>query len=879
MKFLWWRKKRDAELEQEIQSHLQIAARERTGRGESSREAEAAARRQFGNVGLVKESAREAWTWHWVAEFFQDLRYGMRMLRRNPTFAAIAILTLALGIGVTTAIFSVVNAVVLRPLPYEAADRLAMIWTDSPAENLHKIGTGYPIVEDWKKRNRSFEDLAVCSRNHPVTLTGGDEPERLDGAAVSANLFSMLGVPPVLGRYISPDDEQNERRVVVLSYRAWTQRFGSSRDILGKTLLENGAAATIVGVMPPEFQFPSKETQVWEPLSSLLNWESSKKSPYSHFWLVAGRLRPGVTFEQAQVEMSSIGREIERIYPAVDRIKNSSVSFAVNVVPLEMEVVGKDVRVAVWVLFGAVVFVLLIACTNVANILLARGASRANEFAIRRAIGGSRLRLIRQLLAECALFSLLSAVLGLFIANFLIRAIVAIAPANIPHMDQVGIDNRVLAFSLFIAALTGVIFGIAPAMKFSRTDPIHAMKTGSRSVSGGRENLSARNLLVMAEFSLAMVLLTGAGLMIRSFLHLQLVNPGFHPEQVLTMNISVPRSKSDADAISFYQQLVEKVGQIPGVRAAGFINRFAIDTNPDDIITIEGHSPVRGAQLWDDSVSAGYFQAMGTSLLQGRFFSDSDGRNMEKVAIINQTMARVFWRGENPIGQRFKFGDPQSEEPWITVVGIVEDMHRQGLDREVISQIYFPHAQSPGPGMLRDMSLSVRVSSNPLSYAREIRSSIYSIDKTVSVFGISTLDELLGKWSALRRLQTLLLGIFSGIALSLGAVGIYGLMHYAVAQRTREIGIRIAFGAQNSDVLRMVLGHGLRLAVVGVVAGLALSFALTRVLKNLLFDVGTTDPLTFAGVTVLLVATGLLAAYVPARKATRVDPMVALRYE
>src|SRR5262245_5708464 len=807
-------------------------------------------------------------------EMFQDLRFSLRMLLKNPGFTLVAMLTLAVGIGANTAIFSVVNAVLLRPLPYQDPDRLAMLWTDDPKHDIHEEGVSYPNFLDWRGQNKLFTDMAICSRGNPVVLTGVDEPERVMGDLVSANLFPLLGVRPALGRAFSPDEELRRTRVVVISHGLWRRRFGAAADAIGKTLEIDGQTSQVIGVMPADFYFPNNDTQLWEPVTVARYWEGSHAERFADPWRVVGRLKPHPTFDQAQAEMNAIGQRLAQAYPTTD---DDFAGFGVNVVPLLVQFTGKNLRLALWVLLGAVVFVLLIACANVANLLLARGAAREREFAVRAALGAGRGRLIRQLLTESAFLALVSGLLGLGLAALGVRALVAFAPPDTPRLDEVTIDPGALGFTACVSLLTGLLFGLAPAWKVSRSNPNEALKEGGRGSSGGLRLRQTRGLLVVVEGAMSVALLVSAGLMIRSFMRLHSVDPGFKPEGLLLARVSLPQSpnQSPAQTSAFFRQVIDRIASLPGVQASGAIGNFLMRGNPDGTITVEGRPPdgdgQGGGELTAENISHDLFQALAMPLLKGRFFTRQETFD-SRVVVINETLARRFFPGEDPIGKRFKFGGPQSENNWFEIVGIVGDLRRQRLEKQDVSEVY-------APGASNNMDLLVRVSSDPLALVGAIRREIRSADPTAAVYGVTTGAHLAEKLGAGRRFQTGLLALFAMVALVLATMGIYGVMRYAVAQRTHEIGIRLALGARSADVLRLIIGQGMRLTLIGVATGLLASFALSRVMTQLLFGVSATDPATFAGVAFALMGAALLACYLPARRATKVDPLRSLRHE
>ncbi len=858
------------DIEEELRIHVEMETETNIERGMQPDEAQAAALKSFGNRGRIRDLGFEIRGGGWLETLWQDLRYGARMLIKHPGFTAIAVPTLALGIGANITIFSVVNAVLLRPLPYADADRLVFLWSAVPKQNIKERASAYANFSEWRDQNTLFEDLAVFDPT-AVTLTGVAEPEQVMSVRASANLFPLLVVAPLLGRTFTADEEQQKVRVVVLSHGLWQRRFGASPSVLGQTLEIDGVSSQVIGVMPEHFRM-GEDTPVWEPHTLMPNWEAQKAQRGTGSWRVVGRLKAAVSLAQAQTEMSTIAQRLEQAFP------DDNKGLGVNLVPFYLQFTGSNVRLALWILFGAVVFVLLIACTNVANLMLARGIAREREMAIRMALGAGRLRLIRQLLTESALLALLAGAVGLLIVSWGIRALLSFSPPNLPRLESVAIDAKVLAFTSVVALLTSLLFGLAPALKISQTQSGAALKEG-RSASGGISGRCLRGLLLITEFSLAVLLLSGAGLLLRSFSKLQAVDPGFDPARVLHVQLT-PALNSTADQWRvFYQQLSERIAALPGVEAAGLTKEIFISGNPTGMLTIEGASAEAAETaripFRQDMISGGVFQTLRVPLRVGRFFNAQDNQGAMPVAIINETMAHQFWPGEEALGKRFKQGPARSPGPWLTVVGVVGDMRRQSLERQPIAQIFVPHLQRPE----RRLILLIRTTGEPIRLAAVIRNEIRALDKTVLVNGISTLESQLARAVAQRRFQTWLLTLFSGLALLLAAVGIYGLIHQSVALRTREIGTRVALGAQPRDVLWLVIGQGMRLALFGVGIGLLSAVALTRVLAGLLFGVTATDPTTFIAAPLLLLLVALLACYLPARRATKVDPMIALRGE
>jgi putative ABC transport system permease protein len=817
-----------------------------------------------------------------LADLWQDLRYAARTLRKDRGFTITAVLTLALGIGATTGIFSVINGVLLRSLPYKDPHQLVMLWTDDRRHEIHEALTSYPNFEDRKKQSRLFEDMAIFSKPTAMNLTSADETERIVGERVSPNLFSLLGVPPLLGQYFSSEQADNRERVVMLSYGLWLRRFGGATDVVGKSLEIDGKSSRIVGVMPAAFEFPSSETQLWEPHSLEPRWNTLKSDRYFDWWRVVGRLKQTATAQQAQVEMNAISDGLAKTYAATEGHtpeEGDFAGFGINVVPLITQVTGKETPFALSILLAAVLLVLLIACANVASLQLARGAARARELAIRTALGASSYRLIRQLLTEGVLVVLVAGVLGLLLTAAGIRTLVALGPASIPRLSEINISGAVLVFAGGVSVLATVLCTLAPAWMISRCDPNDVLKEGGRSLTSGSGAGRTRNFLVIAEFALAVVLVSGAGLLIRSFLRVISVDLGFRPERVLVVQIDFPQSKTDAQVTALYQQVIDRVAALPGVLSVGAISEFFIQNQPNNTITAEGERAPSVGQLVKHAVNQDFFRAIGAELLRGRYFTSEDfretGRDGYRVAIVNESMAHRIWPDVDPIGKRFKDGGPASTDPWLTVVGVVRDMRRQGLEREPILQAFVPHMSWSS----RNQHLLVLASSDSQTLAASIREVVKSVDKTMPLYGVTTAERSLSESVSQRQFQTLLLALFSLVALVLALVGIYGLVNYSITQRTHEIGVRIALGAQSGDVVGMVLRQGMRLAGTGIALGLGGGLVFSRLLHSLLFGIGSTDPVTFLLTPVLLTAVAVLACYLPARRAMHINPIMALRSE
>lgn len=806
-----------------------------------------------------------------ISDLQQDVRYGLRTLRRNPAFTIVAVAVLALGVGANSAIFSVVSAVLLRPLPYHNPERIVMIWQNEKSGEPTLASPATFI--DWREQSRSFTNLAAV-RSWDGNLAGVDAPERIQGALATADLFEVLGVQPFLGRTFSSDEDQEGRpRVVVLGYGLWQRRFGGDPGVIGRIVKINSIDRTVIGVMPADFKVPllgvgnvTVQSEMWTPWVMNANYRMQRGLGQLR---VIARLAPEATPGEARSELSLI---------AARQQTESSPSYGVQVVPLHRNLVS-EARPALLVLLGAVACVLLIACANVANLLLARAAARTKEVAIRSALGADRGRVFRQLLTESLLVSTIGGAVGLVLALWITRILVALSPENLPRADEIGVDWRVLGFTVVVSLLTGIAFGLAPAWHHCKTDVCEALKEEGRSSTRAFGWRGVSSVLVVAELALAVVLLVGAGLMIKSLWRLSRVDAGSYANNVLTMRVSLPGATygESAERSAFFEQVLQRVESLPGIEAAGVASAIPLtgwqNTSP---FLIEGRQEMTDAEE-SHVASPDYFRAMGINLLAGRVFNDMDAAKSDKVAIVSQGLAGRYWPDQNPIGRRIRLGgDPQ--EPWRTVVGIVGDIRQTGLDGEATREYYIPYKQDTW-GMTYDLTIVMRTTGDPLSLVAAAQEQVRAIDAELPVHHIRTMAQLRVQSSAPRRFLMLLLTSFGGVALMLAAVGIYGVISYGVSRRTHEIGIRLALGAQVTDVLKLVLRQGLILALIGIGTGLGGAWALTRVMSSLLFDVSATDPGTFAAISVVLAAVAALACYVPARRATKLDPMIALRYE
>lgn len=805
-----------------------------------------------------------------MSTVLEDIRYAIRRLCKAPSFSAIALATLALGIGVNAAIFSVLNTVILKPLPYEDAERLMFVMESRP--NTPFISVAYLNYLDWREQNESFEQMAIV-RGQTYNLTGDHGPVRLMGAQVSANFFATLGAQPMLGRTFEPlDDHPGAARTAVLNYGVWQRRFGGDPSILGKTLVLNGTSYTVVGVLPADFKWllQHQPPEVWTPIGLWADTDMLSRRGNRSGMNVIARLEDDVRVKDAEADLATIAQRLEDQYPA------TNTGSRVRMMPFQERIVG-GARTPLLILLGAVGLVLMIACANVANLLLARATGRTMEMAVRTAVGARRLRLIRQLLTESSVLAVTGGIIGVWLAYLGIDLLVAASPADLPRIDEVGIDGTVLAFSAMLALLTAGVFGLAPALQSSRPDLSATLKG---SVGGPARGKRFRNGLVVAEVALALVLLISAGLLIRSFWRLQTESPGFNSENVWTGQIVLTGpSYPDQDANrAFYYRLLEKLHSVPGVQAAGIINPLPVtNTGWQARFMIEGQPrPEPGEFPFAEwmQISPGYFHAMEIPLLRGRVFTDYDRLDTQQVVIIDENFANRHFPNQDPTGRRIAFGESDSPT-WREIVGVVGHVKLNGVAEEAGIEMYTPYAQSA----YAPITLILRSTGDPGSVASAVRNTVRAIDPDVPVYNIRMMDELLDKTVEERGLAMKLLTIFAILALVLVAVGIYGVMSYTVSQRTREIGVRVALGAQQTNVLSLVIRHGATLALTGLAIGIVAAYGVTRLLRSMLFGVEPTDPITFGLVSVFLAVVALAACVVPARRASRADPLVALRYE
>ncbi len=907
----------DREIDDEVRHYLELATEERVKAGMSPTAAARAARVDMGGIEPTKERVRTGGWEAPVESAWRDVKYAFRGIRRNPGFAAVVILTLALGIGANTVMFSVVNAVMLRPLPYRDAHHLVLVWTDDVRRGLHREATAYRTITDWKERNHSFSDIAFFTTQRVAPMTNNPAVRgRARSALVSGNLFQLLGVPAALGRTISAADESSRAPVVVISHAFWQRWFDGAPDVVGKLLpiddASKGGAGTlsVIGVMPAGFYFPDKLTDLWTPATTYWRFtrESSERFPeWARRWTAVGRLGPDASVAAARADMVRVGRELTSTYSST---VPDFPGFTSTVMPMLDSIAGGDLQWALWILFGATALVLLVACANVANLLLARGAARHQEFAVRRALGGGRGRLIRQLVIEHAVLAFAGGAAGLALAVWSMRVVSTAAAPYVPRIEETSLDLRVLLVAATGSMAAAIVFGMVPALRLSTADAVDALREGGRA-PGSLHVRRSRGFMVLVECALAIILLAGAGLLLRSLNRLLSIDPGFDPRNVLTMRLefasdppATAEERRQTSAIGptrarardqWLKGFVARLQTMPGVEAVGFVDDLFIASQGNESITIPSRpmEPVTG-ELNSGWVTPGFFQAMRVPLRHGRLLNPDDAaeriralwapivtdlplaekerRAVPEPVVVNESFIQKFFPAEDPIGKRFCI-DPTNKTYWYEIVGVIGNMHRQGLDRRTIPEYFGPYFPTAGGRT----DLLVRTRTEPLALAAIIRQEVVRSLPSVTIVQVSTADAQLAEFSGRRRLQTWLLSTFALLALTLAAIGIFGLVHYIVAERTREIGVRIALGATPGDVIRLVLAQGMRTPVTGIVIGVIASAAATRVMTHLLFDVAPTDPATFTSVSGLLLIVAAGACYIAARRALRLDPLRALR--
>jgi putative ABC transport system permease protein len=876
----------ESEMDSELRFHIEAFAEDLIDTGVPREEAVRRARVEFGGVERVKEEGREARGVLFLESFVQDVRYGLRNLRKSPGFTLVVVLTLALGIAANTAIFSVVNAALLSSLPYAEAPRLVLVKEVLPNAGLQPVSVSGPDIPHIQKLNHVFSSVAGF-RLWTYEFSGKDEPERVVADRVGSDLFNVLGVQPMAGRAFTPEEESAGHQVVILTYGIWQRRFGGQSNILGQTVNLDRKPYTVVGVMPQSFIFPlpgmaqGPSADVLVPLG--LTKEELGDVADSFDYSVVAKLKPGSALGQANADLQLVARGVLDTYQQWARDAHQSLGdFRLGMVaePLREEVTG-PLKPVLLMLMGAVGFVLLIACVNVANLLLMRAAARQKEMAVRLAIGAGRFRLFRQLLVEGMLFAFISGGLGLAMAFWFKEALVAGIPASIPQFRPIEISWTVLLFTLLLAGITGLAFAALPALWASRTDLNPSLKDNGRGTSEGPDHRRLRATFVVVEVALSVILLIGAGLLVRSFLRVLNTDPGFRPQHVLTASIDLPPAEysKDEQVVAFYRQLMDRLANTPGVVSAGGSTDLPLLGGWTHAFTPEGDAqpPGAGINMSNHSVIYGdYLQTIGVPLLRGRYFNEQDGPQAKHVLIVSEALAKRYWPRQDPLGKRLKWGPPESTDPWMTVVGVVGDVKQGPLDSAATLHTYEPYAQL---GALTSLRIAVRGLADPAGLAPSVRTAAWGLDRQLALGSVRTMDQVISRSTASRRFSLFLLTSFAALALLLAAIGIYAVLAYSVARRTHEIGVRMAMGAGRDDVLRLVLGQGLRLTAAGMVLGVLAALGLTRFLRSLLYEVQPSDPSTFAVVLVLLVSASVAASYLPVRRAMRVDPMVALRYE
>ena len=871
-KRLFSRRRLYGELSEEIREHLEEKIEELVAGGMSGKEATYAAHREFGNLRLTEEDSRGVWRWPKMENMIEDVRFGLRVLRKSPGFTAVAVLTLALGIGANTAIFSVINAVLFRPLPFRDPGRLMVVWHTPPQKSFPGV-TKFVVSPanylDWRDQNHVFEQMSAVGFGK-FNLTGMGQPESVEGRAVSADFFSVLGVQPVLGRgFLEEEDQPGHGNVVVISHEFWQTHFAGSRDVLGRQIKLDDKSYEVVGVAPAKFDFPY-QAKLWVPLA----WTEKKKAVRgNHGYLVIARLKPEIDMKKAQSEMDTISARLAQQYPADDA------GWGAVVLRLNQQMF-QQVGPALLVLFGAVGFVLLIACTNVANLTLAKALGRRKEIAVRTALGASRGRIISLVLTETVLISVVGGALALLLAHFVIEAIADSIEPQLPLAVQIGLDGRVLGFTLAISILTGFIAGLAPSWHLTKANVNESLKQGLGKTDADSSGGRARSVFVAAEVALSLVLLIGAGLMIRTLYLLRNANSGMDARNVLTVTLGISSEKypTVTQQNGFFNHVLEQVRALPGVEFASAVDSLPLQGGSIQPVAVEGQPVVPMADQPEVAVrliAPGYLRVMRIPLKQGRDITEADNANARPVILVSESFARRFWPNENPIGKQVKLTFLPGEAS--EVVGVVGDVRLNGLSvTEPVQSVYHVMAQNPQTTFMR---LAVRTGLPPANLISAVTEAIHRVDADEPVVDVQTMEAVVEQSIAQNRLNMILLSAFAGLALLLASIGIYGVQAYAVRQRTREVGIRVVMGAQPADVLRLIIAQGLRLTTTGIVIGLAASFGLTRLMASQLYGLSATDPWTFVGVSIGLLAVALAACFIPARRATRIDPLVALRYE
>ena len=858
----------DQELDDELRFHLERDIEENIKHGMTPEEARYAALKSFGGVEQSKEESRRARGVGLIENMLRDVTYSSRVLLKNYAFTLVVLLTLALGIGANTAIFSFANGIMLRPLPYPRSDRLVVLDETALKRGVNSMSVSYPNFLDWREQNKSFEDIGAYFDSSRFALTGAGEPVEMRGARITYNIFDILRVAPQLGRtFTAGEDRPDEDAVVILGYDLWQRNFGGNPNIIGQKITLSNRARTVVGVMPRGFRFP-EIAELWIPLA--LTPQLFTRT--DHGLNSIARLRDGVSLAEAQAEMNTIAARIEQQNPITNE------GLGVGVMGLH-DNLASDYHDGLLILLGVVGCVLLVACVNVANLMLARASARQKEFALRAALGASRWRIIRQLLFESLLLAVAGGALGFLLSLWALRVLIKAIPFQLPFWMNFNLDLRVLGFTVGITVLTGLIFGAVPALQTSRVDLNDTLKEGGR--GSGTVRARARSLLVVTEIAMSMILLVGAGLMIQSFLRLRRVNIGLDPKNVLTASVSLPpaKYKENEPRITFYKQLLERVRSLPGVESASATATLPLGGGGwGRGVTVEGFPvlPVGQAPVIQHTVvTPDYFRTMGITLLAGRDFNDADAKGSPDVTIIDERLAREYWPNESPIGKRIRFGPPEDNEPWHTIVGVVGTVRHQRVEADTRKSVYLPYQKMPVNGL----ALVARTSSNPKDFVAAIRREVAQLDPDLPVSRVNTMEDVVSEAIWQPRLYATLFGVFAGGALILALIGIYGVMAFLVQTRTHEIGVRMALGASARDVFKLIVGRGMKLTLLGIVIGVGGAIALTRLMHGLLFNTSATDPLTFVLISVLLSLAAFLACYLPARRAAKVDPLIALRYE